>query len=242
MAHGAPDYSNVRKDLAVFRIDDLGELAARLGSPVRYDRRGDVLWMTGFDYGLQEIDPATGGAASEVSLIAEPVETAPFAAKLKIDAAASSTAAMDKRLSSPASPRVGMGAVLRLGTTADWVRLRLILYSTTGRHQADTTWDCANQKLYVLHSDVAHHTIATDLPDLRGESVFTHFKTVIDFDTLAYERVILGGVQYDPGDHSPLWAAGAHKPHLIAAMMHFNYSEAAGEVYVDNMIVTVNEP
>lgn len=53
MPRGAPDYSNVRAYGPLHRLDDQAELAARLGSPVVYDRRGNIVWCTDFSHGLQ---------------------------------------------------------------------------------------------------------------------------------------------------------------------------------------------
>jgi len=53
MPHGAPDDSNVLKIGEDYRLDDLSELAARLGSIVNYRRTGDVYFMEDFSYGLE---------------------------------------------------------------------------------------------------------------------------------------------------------------------------------------------
>jgi len=57
MAHGAPDDSNVVKQGDVYRLDDMAELAARLGSPVSYHRFGTVIWTETFEGGLGGVTP-----------------------------------------------------------------------------------------------------------------------------------------------------------------------------------------
>ena len=52
MGHGYPDYGTQGPVSTVHSIQDLGELAVRLGSIVTFDRRGNVLWLDGFDSGI----------------------------------------------------------------------------------------------------------------------------------------------------------------------------------------------
>ena len=51
MAHGAPDWFGTTPQGMVHRVADLAELAARLGSPDVFDRRGNVLFMDSFENG-----------------------------------------------------------------------------------------------------------------------------------------------------------------------------------------------
>ena len=55
MSHGHPDYgvSTVTKTVAV--STDTNELAARLGSPDAWDRRGQVVRLVNFDWGLNSV-------------------------------------------------------------------------------------------------------------------------------------------------------------------------------------------
>jgi len=53
VAHGAPDWWGTEQTSTVHLVQDVGELAARLGSIVTFDRRGNVIWLTSFEDGLQ---------------------------------------------------------------------------------------------------------------------------------------------------------------------------------------------
>ena len=56
MAHGARDFGIYAPKETIVTIEDLGELAVRLGSPVNYDRKGDVVWVDGFEDGIDKWD------------------------------------------------------------------------------------------------------------------------------------------------------------------------------------------
>ena len=68
MAGETPDYGRLSAQATVFPVTDLGELAARLGSIVSHDRRGDVIWLDGFEDGLDKWQPTTSGSGAAVDL------------------------------------------------------------------------------------------------------------------------------------------------------------------------------
>jgi len=64
MVRGAPDDSNVVKQGDVFRLDDMAELAVRLGSMVRYNRDGTVMFWDDFEKGMAKWTVLTTGAGA----------------------------------------------------------------------------------------------------------------------------------------------------------------------------------
>jgi hypothetical protein len=62
MARSGPDWGHAAPTSASYTLTDLGELAARLGSPVLYDRRGRVLWYDDFSAeNMQWMGNVSGG-------------------------------------------------------------------------------------------------------------------------------------------------------------------------------------
>ncbi len=53
--YGAEDWSKYRPNVPRETLFDLAELAARLGSPVTYDRRGSAMFMDGFEGTLNSV-------------------------------------------------------------------------------------------------------------------------------------------------------------------------------------------
>jgi hypothetical protein len=242
MAHGAPDYSNVKKGDALFRVDDMAELAVRLGSVVRYDRRGDVLWMTGFNYGLDEVEVAVLGAGSEVTLTTTHVESAPFAVRLGADGTIGAYAAIAKRLSPPASLKVGLGTQFYAATEYGEIDLYLDLYDGAAYTRAKVVYDHDAGELRYLDSTGAYVVFAEGLPNLAGSGAFTNYKMVADLELKEYVRVILGRDTY-PLPGVPLFqGAAGTQPFLWGVVLHYTGTTDLTSHYVDNFVVTVNEP
>ena len=68
MARGAPDYSNVKSEQAIYTLLDLGELAARLGSIDVFDRSGNLVWMDDFEAATLNWQGGNNGTGSAVAL------------------------------------------------------------------------------------------------------------------------------------------------------------------------------
>jgi len=67
---GAPDDSNVLSTSTFYRLDDMAELAVRLGSPVQYLRSGNIVFCTTFEDGFNRLSyhaPVLGGSVSLVN-------------------------------------------------------------------------------------------------------------------------------------------------------------------------------
>jgi len=63
MPHGGPDWGTEGPLTTVYSIQDMGELAARLGSVDTFDRRGNVIWMDNFEGGVEAWEVAPGNIA-----------------------------------------------------------------------------------------------------------------------------------------------------------------------------------
>lgn len=61
MPRGMPDWGEYSPQEVVSKLLDNAELAARLGSPVLFDRRGTVIFMDDFNCGVNHWDTVTKG-------------------------------------------------------------------------------------------------------------------------------------------------------------------------------------
>jgi len=56
MPFGARDFGNVQKTFLLQRLDDMAELAVRIGGQYVFDRLGEVIWYTSFSEPLQSFN------------------------------------------------------------------------------------------------------------------------------------------------------------------------------------------
>jgi len=81
MAHGQPDYGMYTLANTIYRLTDMGELAARLGSINTYDRRGDVIFLDSFESGLTAWSPSSACTGSDLVQSAKHARSGGFSAK-----------------------------------------------------------------------------------------------------------------------------------------------------------------
>jgi len=70
--HGRPDWYNITPLVQIHASEDINELAARLGSPDTFDRRGNVSHIYTFESGLGEVETQAVVSGSACYLTASP--------------------------------------------------------------------------------------------------------------------------------------------------------------------------
>ena len=82
MPHGQRDWSNIGAEELVFAMDDMAELAARLGSPITFNREGNVLFVSTFEHGVAGFGTTPGGDDAEIVTSALWSRTSGYCCKL----------------------------------------------------------------------------------------------------------------------------------------------------------------
>jgi hypothetical protein len=241
MTHGAPDYSNVRKGEKVYRLDDLAELAARLGSPVVYDRRGDVLWMHDFEYGLDPMQFVLYGVGTIQSLESVYVNNPPFAVKLHTGAVALAVLDVYREMSVPPNNQVGLAIRAMFRTNSDRLWLDMMSYDGSKSYQARTEIDIPNRELAVKDENGNYIVIADDLPDFTYGLTYQHLKLVADFDTHKYMRVILADKTYNITQYGLYPTNDTTTPRFLIRATSRNELGLVSDIYLDTIIVTTGE-
>jgi hypothetical protein len=241
MSHGAPDYSNVLKDGSLYRVDDMAELAARLGSPIRHDRRGEVIWYNTFDYGLSGIHSSIVGSGSEITLEERFVETPPFAIELNTGSLIAASAFIYYELPIPTNLNLGLQSSIRASTNTERIYFDLWIYDGTNLNFARVIIDVDTGQIFYIDTDNNEVELSDTLPDLIGAGYYTHCKLVADFSSNNYVRFVFDGTEYDLSGTPLRQSANSAARRLYVKITLYNKTAVEAITYVDNMIVTTNE-
>lgn len=241
MAKDHPDWGGTYVDLMNYPLDDMGELAARLGSPVTYDRRGSLLW--GYDFKHGPGDFVTSLLyGSTLALDAEVWERSPFSIQLTTGTASYSVLSLHRLLAIPRLEMVGVQGSIRIGSNVGTVSFGMIHYDGEAYYLGQAQLDIANLYLGIVVDDVGVVAIDSDMPDLASASYFAHLKVVCDLSNHTYARVSLDGVEYDCTDYKMSEVANTDAPHLRTRLRLSNDGNGAANAWLDNLIVTAAEP
>ena len=237
-----PDWGQSYTNAAFYPLLDHGELAARLGSIVVYDRRGSVLWLCDFRYGLNLVDTGTVGGSSSVDLWTSPILSPPFSCRLRSGTGANEGGNISKKLPVPNASRVGFSFHLQAGLGVDKVEFNLTHFDAVNRYDANVTFDVDGGNLTIEDDDLGTVTIASSLSFAGLADVLQFVKLVIDLDAHKYERLMFGGNEYDLSTYSLPVLTSSTEARIGCQIKQLNKAGGASSVFVDNLIFSANEP
>ncbi len=242
MAHGTPDYNITAGRQTTHQLTDLGELAVRLGSPIAFDRRGDVMSWDDFECATNRYDVSLDGLGAAVARSTERAHSGENSYKLTAGSTAGHGAGLIA--SEPAIVRssVGHEILMNLPGTIEAFYIRMVHFDGVNLHRATLRWvDAANELTYgnAAGADVQFAT-GIDLP--VNLPTWNAFKLVADFVSDRYVRAIVNNVTYDLSGIAVQVAADARAPRVDFTIQLFGRAGFNDIVYVDDVIVTQNEP
>lgn len=243
MSHGGPDWGTPGPLKTVYTLEDMAELAARLGSIVTFDRRGNVLFLENFDGSLAKCYHGSDGVGGSVSISNEKARHGNFSCKLVTGNVTDDEAWVGALLAYPALSRMGMEAAWALPTNCN-VKAIFLFFDITDETEiwhASVKYVTANNTWYYWYEDdwVA---LTPTIEYYQGGTQFNHTKIVADFLNKKYIRLIANDLVYDLSGKALSTGAIVYPPIMEAEVCISTKSDAIATAYADSIIVTQNEP
>jgi len=241
VTRGAPDDSNVLSTSAFYRLDDMAELAVRLGSPLTYRRSGNVLFQTTFEQGLTPITIQTPFAGGTFGLVNTPSMSGGVVASINYLAVAGSGGALGFVLPPVFSGRIGVSAAVRLGGNDDNIRINII--SSRPDHRTQFMVRLYPQTDIGTYYDTGGvDTQFTDNLHFENETgLFFPIKLIVDLDTEEYVQLLIGGDVYEMAGLKAR-SIGVMAPYWLESDWGvISDGTGVGVFLLDNVILTRNE-
>jgi len=242
MPHGTPDWGLVGPKDIVYGLDDLGEHAVRLGSPHLWDRRGDALYATCFREGLGMFHGALSGAGATVRLSTGHSRQGAYAVMLRSGVDALRYAMLHLAFPFQDPSAVGLELSFAVNPRTSEIRADVEWYDGANVHRGRVLYDHVLSQLRywtpggvwaVLQAGVVRHTC------IRPEHTM---KLVVDMDVQEYVRFLLDEQAYDMRGIAAETVLDLRAPYWYFAIWHFGLVGFNVDTYIDNVIVTQNEP
>lgn len=218
------------------------ELAARLGSPMRYDRRGQVLLMETFETGLQRWSKTEYGTNAAVTHDPTSSLTGGYSVKLENGDAALNYAEIHHHSGVRPVGRTGISAAFALSAVIDTLSMFFDEYRATELVHAGVRFLESGSKLQYLDSAAAWQDIAVWTPADRADKCYNQVKLVVDLDAEEYVRVLANGTEYDLSGTAVRVTAGSYNPYYSVVLKFIGRAGDTDYCYIDDVIVTVAEP
>lgn len=242
MGRGQKDFGIYALTTTIAGLSDVGELAARLGSPNVFDRRGNVVFIDSFDNDLIPYERAEVGAGAEVKVVTDYARTSSFSCKMTGGSDSSQLARLQKSLPYPALTKWGFEIGFTYNEDIANIAFAIYLVDGTTWYQGTVYIIPADDELTYLDENNVRQSIATNLGLLSAHTLFNLIKLVVDFDSKEYVRVILNETEYSLAD-IPLYSYASTEGHYMMARIDlvspFGENQLA---YIDEFIITQNEP
>ena len=242
MVRTAPDYSNVRVGQPLHRLDDQAELAARLGSPVTYDRTGSVIWYTDFEHGLQGSEFGVDHPDSKGQLTSNRAYRGSFSCMLNPREVAGSYVNWGRVIHFLQKGPIAVE--MSVSTDADPDAIRLTMYYFDGNRVLTGLVHYQTDGGYwkIITKDIPWVTVLEGVELQQGPAAWHPVKLVIDTEKKAYVRLLVANVVVDLTEHKL-----TDNPSEALGQLEFRVNVYGSETrhaagYIDSVIVTQNEP
>lgn len=242
MAHGQPDFGMYTLAKTIYRLTDMGELAARLGSPITFDRRGDVVWIETFNESLSNWSSA-GDTGYSVTQSAEKALSGGISCKTVAPNKVDTLAQIVRRTFLPVSSRIGLEFAFLPDTEAEDIILYIWAFDGSSRWQAVICIDLSDDEITYMNDAASEVVLATGVNVRQSGDTWHIAKLVIDLANDEYVRFRLDNVEYSMAGLGMYETASSVAPYLSLQLWNSKASPSATiTVYFDNVILTQNEP
>lgn len=242
MVRGQPDFGALAAKDVTASISDMGEVSARLGSIVTYDKRGDVVDFDNFEEPiLKWAKIETGGA---VYLHSVDVKSGSQSCALSTNANIGDSVFIYKYLSLLISRQLGFELAMG-GDLSGLFYLNVYYYNGTDLYSPKVKIDLDEGKLYVYDGDLEDYTLVSELGGIFcgiGDNLFHNLKVVCDFETGKYIRIMFTNQEWDISSITIFNSTDASAAHAELEIGRENTDAEAKITSIEDVIWTQAEP
>ena len=242
MPRGQPDYGIYTQTPVASGISDPGEAAARLGSINVFDRRGWTVWMDDFEAAALKWGADSGFGGSDPILSHVLAWMGAQSVYFLISGDANSISILSHDFPLTRRGKIGVEFWTHLWNGAsNYLRLYVGVMDGTNTSIARLLLDSDLRTATIVtpagNIPIADNCFPNVLTDL-----FVPVKLVIDIDTDLYTRLMIGPDEYDISTHSMVLGAPTTNKYMLISFELENGGGGIGYAYIDNFILTQNEP
>ncbi len=242
MAHGQADFGMYAAKETVGSLSDMGELAARLGSIVTLDRRGDVILLEDFEAPILSWTGVGDGDDDVQRLYPGKAFMGSQCLLLLTSTTAGNESYIARRFFATPDQRYGLEARIQFLVTYTYTDLWIDIYTGSKCYEARWRYDNVNFRLLILDSTNNWKEVATGIKAGTTHEEWWPSKLVVDSLTMKYVRGLFLGVEYDLSDES-MRRRDSEVPFAIGlgVLVETAANQQQG-AFFDNLIITQNEP
>jgi hypothetical protein len=238
----SPDYNKYLPNSNRFSLQDMGELAARLGSVSHFDRRGEIVFYDTFACGLGGWKTTLSGTGASVALVANHNYRYPYVARLICGTTDDFQATLVKWFTGIEPKRVGLEVLLAINLADAYFDIQLVINDGAHFFKMYLRFTRATNAWAVLNSAGVYQTVLTQLVEVAGAYLYVPIKIVADADTGYYVRLLVGQREVDLSGILMQSGVDTVFQQYRFTVNNFGDGSTATELYLAHVIFTANEP
>jgi len=240
--HGAPDWSKYRPESHTYPLEDLAEHAVRMGSIDTFDRRGDVLEMDDFEHGIVKWDYEGYGTGAIAKASPTHARSKGYSMEMIVGKSPGEGILATWRLPYPKLSKIGLELSFAMGTHLWRCYWAIEHYDGVNDHSFRILYNNVGKTLSYYDSTGGETTFATGVKLYNAPTLFNYLKVVIDLTEDKYTRVLVNEVEYDITSKAGYPIPSDAIPHIEMVIQCYGNRDTNLSSYVDDVIVTQDEP
>lgn len=217
------------------------ELAARLGSPVAYDWRGQVLTYNTFENGRENLYPILYGAGASVAIDVDYALTGGYCLKMLGGSDGTMKATVQGIVGRNPSSRIGVTVAFSPVLNPDYFTVFLRVRDQSTRYIGGLKYDPGGYDLYYYDENAAWQRIGAYY-HVPYPYAYSFMKLVIDIDTGDYVRALFQGSEVDLSAYALDTDASGYNDSVEVLIEVVSTSGNNHGFRFDHYVITVNEP
>jgi len=236
------DWGGYPSGAGAYIVKDLGELAARLGSPVVYSRSGAVAFIEDFEYGLNKWLLGQTGSGNNPVLSAAVSLSKGFSAKLDPGTTLNDSTSLWIKQPLPPAGKWGFSYRWQCEKEPQFFYIRMYVIVDEVAYDFMVRYRASDDALQVRDTGGTYQTIATVGPVHFADSLWHFLKLVIDFESKTYVRLHFDANEYDLSAYTLAGSAFASQDRISLTAIIYSNGATMTPFYIDDFIFTYNEP
>lgn len=238
----SPDYGLSSTYFGRTNLLDMGELAVRLGAPNRFDRTGSTIFVDQFIGGLNSWK-GTGLQTDE-----EPILSGlyyyqrPYCVQLRTLASSGSSSNIQNDLPFPYATTIGYEFAYFRPFGVTRLQVFLQLNDGTTSHLAQLRIDFGTYKIYILDDSYVWIEVFSGSTPIDVYDAWNIVKLVVDYENDIYVRLVMNKNDIALTDYSLYLDSDSSRPRLRVAFYLYPTDSEIENIYLDNVIITIDEP
>ena len=241
MPHGHPDWGASAQLSTVYSLQDLAELAARLGSINTFDRRGNVVFLDDFEAGLSRWEVGTYGTGAAAVVSVYRSHSGAYAAKLTTGSDGAQAIEIRRQIPRPVAGKIGLEFSWAWDGPLWCVVVSLDLFNGATYDHYVVAFYRSTDLITLRDAAGVAQTIASGLLMQTDHLMFHTAKLVVDTESRKYVRLLFDRNSYDLSAYGCQAIADASTPRLVLLIGPWGNTANNIDTYVDDVIVTQNE-